>query len=141
MIQANLGVVHMSEEDGTEVRVVYEQRVKLPFSLAGSPVAWQSPFIMTLPEELRPGMKLAVTVSSQVAVSAQLFRKGQEGGNTLVSSWPHSARLSFEFPVDTAGSYLLKLYQHQRSPLADADIKIEIKVPKPKGDLGSEPPA
>jgi hypothetical protein len=137
MIQANLGVVHMSEEDGTEVRVVYEQRVKLPFSLASNPVAWQSPFAMTLPEELRPGMKLVVTVSSQVAVSAQLFRK--EGGNTLVSAWPHSTRLSFEFPVDTAGSYLLKLYQHGRSPLADADIKIAIKVPKPKGDPGSEP--
>src|SRR5271157_6222518 len=96
------------------------------------PPAWQSSYAMMMPEELQPGMVLEVSVSSIVNVIAHLFRMEPSGAvRELVLSPPPASKLHFEYPVDVAGTYQLRLSQCQLYSLVEARVKLVIKIPKP----------
>lgn len=124
----------MSGEQAMD-QIVYEQRVVLPYSAQPSPPPWAAPLIMAIPEELKPGTKLVVSISSAVESVAELLRRDEAGVQVSVLRFPESAAPSFEHSVDVQGTYLLKLHQRKRYPYADATVRMVLLIPKPvKGE-------
>ena len=119
--------------------MICEQSVKLPYCPQGNPPPMWAPLLLAVPKELRPGVKLAVRVTSKVDVNAQLFRQEASGATgVLVSSPPESRNLYFEYSVDAPGFYQLKLSQHKLMALVDATLRMTLKTPKPKDNSAGQ---
>ncbi len=124
-------------DETTEIleRVIYERPSKLPVVSPQGSFTWQVPVSLAVPEELKPGMTLVVKVTSEVGVVAQLLKRAPGGAmGALVLSPPLSSNLNFEYPVDVPGFYELKLSQGELYPVADATVRMAIRVSKPKDD-------
>jgi hypothetical protein len=124
------------DENMEEVeQVIYEQPVKLVLTPGPNASPWQQPLLISVPEELQQGTKLMVTLTCPVAVKVQLFRRLPSGApGEMVCNPPESPNLAFEYPVDATGYFQLKISQHWLNPMVDAQMRLAIKVPKPKED-------